>query len=125
MLDRRTGLLLNKINELCDGGSYMIVEESELLSCFPERYGVDGDGLAQMLRHLEERRMVDIKYSDGGVYCLCPLPDGRLYFENEKKERGDVFRRRRDTVLLTVLGAFLGAFIGSVTVWLMITYLLP
>ena len=123
MLDKRTTALLAKINELCAEGSYKIVEKDELLACFPERLHVDEDGLKQMISYLEEHRYIDIRYAEDGVYCLCPLPEGRLYFEDLREEKGAAGRKRRDTVLLTVLGAFLGAFLGSVCVWLITTLL--
>lgn len=123
MLDKRSSILLEKINELCEDGGYKIFDEEDLLSCFPEKYKTDADALAQTVRYLREHKYIDVKYAEGGMYCLCPLPEGRMYFENVKDARGKSFRLRRDTVLLTVLGAFLGAFTGSILVWLMITYL--
>ncbi len=123
MLDKRTGALLAKINELCAEGSYKIVEEEELLGAFPARMGTDTEGLAQMMHYLEEHKYIDIRYAEEGVYCVCTLPEGRMYFENAKEAKGTAFRRRRDTILMTALGAFLGAFLGSVTVWLLITFL--
>ena len=123
MLDKRTSVLLAKINELCAEGSYKIVDKEELLASFPERLHVDEDGLKQMISYLEEHRYIDVRYADGGVYCVCPLPEGRLYFEEVREVKGQTGRNRRDIVLLTVIGAFLGAFIGSVCVWLITTLL--
>lgn len=122
MLDKRTGLLLNKINELCAEGSFKIVEEADLLSCFPAKTGTDAEGVRQMLLYLKEHKLIDMKYAEEGVYCLCPLPEGRLYFESARQTKKDSFRRRRDIVLMTALGAFVGAFVGSIAVWLLITY---
>ena len=118
MLDKRTSLLLEKINELCKEGSYKIVEESELLSCFPIQMKADADGVRQSLRYLFAHKYIDIRYEEDGVYCLCPLPEGRQYFENERALRWDSVRRRRDTLLFTALGAFLGGLLGSLAVWL-------
>lgn len=123
MLDKRTSAVLDKINTLCSDGSYKIVEADELLAALPASHASDAEGLSQMLRYLSEHEYIDIKYAEGDVYCVCPLPGGRMYFENVKETKSTSFRRRRDTVLLTALGAFLGAFLGSVVVWLMITFL--
>lgn len=114
MLDKRTGILLGKINEICSEGSYKVVEEGELLSCFPARYAVDRDGLATMMTYLEEHSYIDVRYAEEGVYCVTPLPEGRKYTESAREERTTSFRRRRDTVLLTAVGAFLGAFAGAI-----------
>lgn len=118
MLDKRTTVLLDKINDLCREGSYKIVDEEELVSCFPARFQTDADGLRHMLDYLSDHRYVDIKYAEDGVYCLCPLPEGRMYSENAHQARSDVLRRRRDIVLMTVIGAFVGAFAGSLVAWL-------
>lgn len=118
MLDRRTSLLLGKINALCEEGSYKIVEESELLSCFPTKLKADAEGLRQMLRFLRENRYIDIRYAEDGVYCLCPLPEGRRYFEGETQTEGGFFRRRA-FMLFTAAGAFFGALLGSVAAWIL------
>lgn len=122
MLDKRTGLLLKKILEVCAEGTYKIVEEEELLGCFPARLGVDEDALSQMMTYLEEHKYIDIRYAEEGVYCVCVLPEGRMYAENAREARSSALRRRRDTVLLTVVGAFLGAFAGAIIAWVFITF---
>ena len=118
MLDKRTAILLDKINDLCREGSYKIVDEEDLVSCFPARMKADADGVRQMLEYLSDHRYVDIKYAEDGVFCLSPLPEGRLYTEKAHEARSDRFRRRRDVAVLTALGAFIGAFAGSLAAWL-------
>lgn len=113
MLDKRTSLLLAKINELCAEGGFKIVEEEELLSCFPEKYGVTEEELSSMVKFLSDHRYIDVRYAEADVYCLCPLPEGRMYFENVHEANVGSARRRRDTVLFTFLGAFFGALLGS------------
>jgi hypothetical protein len=124
MLDKRTTVLLDKINELCAEGSYKIVETEELLHCFPQKAKVDAEGLRHSLNYLRDHKYIDIKYAENGVYCLCPLPEGRMYFENAREAKTDVFRRRRDTVALSVIGAFFGGFLGSMIAWLIYALLL-
>ena len=119
MLDERTGVLLNKINELCGESGYKIAEEGELLSCFPSYMKADSGELKRNLLYLEERRYIDVKYAEDGVYCLCPLPEGRLYFETAREKRYEGARRRRELFLTTALGAFLGAVLGSLLVLLL------
>lgn len=108
MLDERTSVLLEKINELCGAGGYKIAEEGELLSCLPAG---DKRELGRTLDYLEERRYIDVKFAEEGVYCLCPLPEGRLYFEKLREARSEGKRRRRETVLSSFLGAFFGALL--------------
>lgn len=118
MLDKRTTALLDKINELCSEGSYKIVETEELLSCFPPKAKMDAEGLGHCLDYLSDRNYIDVKYADDGVYCLCPLPEGRTYFENARQARSDLLRRRRDTLVTTFFGAFFGGFAGALVAWL-------
>ncbi len=113
MLDERTSALLEKINELCGESGYKIAEESELLSCFPETIKADKEELKRILNYLEERRYIDVKFAEEGVYCLCPLPEGRIYFEKLREARSEGARRRRENFLVALLGAFLGAFSGA------------
>ncbi len=111
MLDERTSALLEKINEFCGEGGFKIAEEKELLSCFSG--DVSREELKKMLSYLSERRYIDVKYADEGVYCLCPLSEGRLYFETLKENRREGARRRAAVVFMSALGGFLGAFLGS------------
>ncbi len=116
MLDERSGRLLETINKLCDGGGFKIAEAGELLSCFPPEWNVGADELGRILSYLEERRFIDIQYAEEGVYCLCPLPEGRSYFETARERALEGARRRREQFLLALLGAFLGALLGTLTV---------
>lgn len=113
MLDKRTHLLLSRIVLLCADGSYRVVEEKDLLSCFPERVKTDGEGLFHMLRYLREHGYIDVKYAEEGVYCLSPLPEGRMYDERMRRERSEGVKRRAFLFVCTLLGAFAGAFAGA------------
>lgn len=119
MLDKRTHLLLSRIIELCFDGSYKIVEESELLSAFPAKLQTDGEGLVHMLKFLREHGYIDVKYAEKGVYCLSPLPEGRMYGERIRRERSESVRRMIRLFAFTLLGAFTGAFAGAgLAVWI-------
>ena len=112
MLDERTSLLLEKINDLCKEGGFRVVEESELLSSF-SGVSLDREELLRILRYLETRRFIEIRYAEDGVYCLCPLPEGRSYFETLRETRRETARRRREVFFLTAIGALSGGFLGS------------
>lgn len=118
MLDERTGILLSAINGYCEKGSYKIVEEGELLGRFSPDAGVDRDCLRAMLDFLEERKYIEVGYAEEGEFCVRPLPEGRLYFEQRKREKKEKFRRRLDAFFCAVAGGFSGGFLGSLAAWL-------
>lgn len=105
--------MLSRIVELCSDGSYKVVEEKELLSCFPPKLKTDGEGLAHILRFLREHDYIDVRYAEEGVYCLSPLPEGRMYDERTRRERGETRKKRLYLFVFTLLGAFAGAFAGA------------
>lgn len=118
MLDERTGRLLDAVNGMCEKGSYKLVEESELLNSLPPECGVDGATLRAMLNYLEDGKYIEVGYAEEGEYCLRPLPEGRLYSERIRREKGEAARRRRDSLLLALFGSFSGGFFGSLAAWL-------
>ena len=113
MLDERTSRLLQKINILGGESGYKIAEEEELLTCLP--LGDKGE-LARLLRYLEEQRMIDVKYAEEGVYCICPLPEGRLYFQRAREQKYEGVRRKREMFLFSFCGALSGALLGAIIV---------
>lgn len=108
MLDRETSLLLEKIVSSCAGGGYKIIDETDLGSC-----ALSGGDVRGMLDFLQDNRYVDVRYAEEGVYCVRPLPEGKMYFERVRKEREENRRRRRDTALFSALGAFIGGLLGA------------
>ncbi len=112
MIDKRTEILLGAINKCCEEGSYKVLEKSELLATFPVKYRPDGDGLCDMVNYLCEREFVKCKYSDENVFCLAPLPKGRLYHENRVEEQKSKFSYRK-LVFMAFLGSVLGGMLGA------------
>ncbi len=115
MLDRRTAILLQRINELCADGGYKILETEELLSAFSPELAQSEEGLDGMLSHLKENEYISLKYADTvrGVYCLSPLPSGRLYAEKVLQKRMEKVKNFQKTLLVNFLGSFLGALLGA------------
>ena len=120
MLDERTKLLLSAVNECCGNGSYKILEESDLLACFPKAMRIDAAGLKAMLDYLEAHKYIEVGYAGEGEYCVRPMPEGRLYFERTKSEKRERLIRRIEAFLLALAGGFAGGFFGA-----LIALLLP
>jgi hypothetical protein len=114
MLDKRTSSVLACINELCEEGTYKVIEAEELIKSLPVKFMTEEDGLKQMIKYLKEREYINIKYSDDKVYCLCPLPKGRLYFEQENSEKSDSSKKFKEFLWTAFFGAMAGSIIGAV-----------
>lgn len=109
MLDKRTEKMLSIINTQCEEGSYKILEIDELLSLLPSKYHLDREGLKDIINYLCEREYIKSKYFDEKVYCISPLPKGRLYHENAVLEIKNKFSYKK-----LVFAAFLGSVFGGI-----------
>lgn len=112
MLDLRTSLLLDGINEYCKEGSYKIIEREELLACFPPMLKADEDSLEQCLDRLEEKKLIDLRYREQGLYCLCPLPEGREYSERANRICAENKADKRSRTFSVLLSSFFGSAFG-------------
>ena len=105
-LDERTGALLERLETLCPGGGYHIFDAGELSAELTD------EEVGETLACLADCRCVDVRYAEGGTYCVCVLPAGRAYaLQARERARGERLRLRR-----TALSAFLGALAGGVLV---------
>ena len=89
-----------EINKECQSGSFQVVEVNDLISSLPKKYLPDQNLVTQCVNSLAREGYIEVKYHDSEVFCLCPLPKGRMMFENKIEKKG-VARRY---VLLSVLG---------------------
>lgn len=87
MLDKRSKALLRFINEECKEGTYKVIEVDDILRCMPKKFKMDQDGIAQIMNYLSNLDYISVKYKDGVVYCVSPLPRGRKVFEIEEDEK--------------------------------------
>ena len=86
-LDERTGALLERLETLCAGGGYHIFEGTDLAP----------DAGAE------------VRYAEGGTYCLKLLPAGRAYAARARER----LREEKLRLKYTALSAFFGALAGG------------
>lgn len=72
-MDRICIGILDKICSLSSLGRYTVISEEEFLESFPEGTEKDGAELKKALKILIAGGYVDLKYSDGELYCVSPL----------------------------------------------------
>lgn len=116
MLDKRSKALLRFINEECREGTYKVIEVDDILRCMPKKYKMDQDGIAQIINYLSNLDYISVKYKDGIVYCVSPLPRGRKIFEIEEDEkRTNKLKKIRLCLLVLLIGivAFGGMLLAS------------
>lgn len=114
MLDKRCLALLDILNSECLSSGYKVIGIEELVSSMPISFGIDTDGVRECLATLAERDYISVKYQDEVEVCLCPLPKGRLIFENRIDEEIDRARSKRTYYLYSMLGAFTGGIVAGV-----------
>ena len=114
MLDTLSTQLLEKINDVCFDGNYKVLEKSDLINSM-SKHNIDVNSLENILKHLQARDFVNIKYSDEEVYCLALMPKGRLFDEKVKQAKSEQKKTKKmlTYVVLASLGAsFVGAFLA-------------
>ena len=84
MLDLRSKAVLKFLVEQSKEGSYKVVDVEDIISCIPKQFRADKEVVGQILKHLQSGDYISVKYGDDEKYCLCPLPFGRQFMENEE-----------------------------------------
>lgn len=119
MLDKRTAALLNTVNAQCSSGGYKIFTEEDFLSCFEPAWGVTGENLSHMLDHLSENGYINVKYADGGMYCVMPMPLGRSYSEREAEKENKDLKSLKCFARAAFFGGLIGGGVGSLIMFLL------
>lgn len=101
MLDKRTEIVLMAINKQCASGSFQVIEVNDLICALPKKYLPDANLVTQCVNALDREGFVEVKYHDSEVFCLCPLPKGRMIFENKVEKKINAKR----WILWVILGS--------------------
>ncbi len=112
MLDETSGALLAKLNALCEGGGFKIIESAELCRMLP----VEETELSRRMAYLAEKRLIELRYAEEGMYCVRTLPAGRVYAEAAAREARESLKNRRTLFFGAALGAFLGGSLAGIVV---------
>ena len=112
MTDERTCALIAAVGSLCEGGGFKILEERELTRLFP----ASAEELARLMDFLAAQRLIELRYADGGTYCVRVLPAGRMFAEREAQKLRDERETRRAVFGAAALGGALGGVIAALLV---------
>ena len=109
MLDKRSEALLRIINGECREGSYKVLEIDDLIRAMPKKFKIDSDGILQLIGYLKKAEYLSVKYKDGEVVCVSPLPRGRRIFEVEEDNKRHK-KRKKIKILLFIFLILILAF---------------
>lgn len=113
MLDKRTLKLLDILNNECRDSGYKIFSLKELALMMPEYLKADISGIRECIFALSSREYISVKYEDDEEICLCPLPKGRMVFENRIDEEIEKHKSSVKYFIYSAIGALVGAVVGS------------
>lgn len=111
MLDTLSTKLLEKLNEICYDGNYKVLSKEEVIS-FLSMYNVDENSLDNIVKHLETREFINVKYNNDGVYCLALMPKGRLLDEKSKQDKLEKKKNKKIFTYLILASTF-ASFAGA------------
>ena len=107
--------LLAAVNALCEGTSWRILDESELSERLPHGRAED---IAAVLGRLEARRFIEMRYAEGGTYCIRSLPAGRAYAVRAREEALIAAARERRLFFTAFSGGAAGGVLGALLAFL-------
>ena len=113
MLDKRSKSALRFFVEECSEGSYKILETEDIIRRLPKNLKVDAEGVAQIIKYLENGEYISVKYADTDQYCLCPLPFGRQFIESFDQEE-KLRKQNKFYTIKNAVSAFLGSTLGAI-----------
>ena len=109
MLNSASKQLLCIIISECENG-YKVIEKDFLISSLPKNLFIDEFLLKKHIGYLIEREFISVKYEDEKELCICPLPKGKQFLE----ENLEVEIESHSSKISYFKFSFLGSFIGSV-----------
>lgn len=72
-MDSICSAVLEKICSLASIGRYVIIADDEFFECFPDGAETTDEQLKRALKNLISAGFVDMKYSNGNLYCVAPV----------------------------------------------------
>lgn len=103
--------LLVAVNTLCEGTSWRIFDEADLSELLPAG---QAENISAALEQLEARRLIDLRYAEGGTYCVRVLPAGRAYAARRQEEQAAAAYREHRIFRTAFWGGLAGAFVGAI-----------
>lgn len=117
MMDRIASFVLDKICSVTPLGRYAIISADEFFENFPEDAEKSDAELKKALKALIAEGYLELKYSDGEMYCAAPL---KKYVPEKvlppAEERAEPEQKIEIGGIKTFFAAFLGGAAGSLLI---------
>ena len=84
MTEAKKAAMLLYLNDECKENGYEIFSDDDFLSLYPAALGVNKEEIARAVKTLDEEGYIDVRYAEGGNYCLSVLDKGRRYEAEEQ-----------------------------------------
>lgn len=118
MTEAKRAALIVYLNDECRGDEYEIFSDDDFLALYPAVLGVDKEEIYREIKKLNAEGYLDVRYAEGGEYCIAVSEKGRRYEAEEISFRGGVRSLCRFSPFLS---AFLGGVCGGVFAGLIFT----
>ena len=102
--------ILDKICQVAPFGKYVVISADEFFECFPEGAEKSYTELKKALKTLVSGGFIDVKYSDGELFCTTPL---KKYVPEPEPELYDDYDFEDVAVEPVKIRAFMPAFWGA------------
>ena len=110
-MDRICCNVLEKICSQANMGRYTVISAEEFFEVFPEDAECSQTEIKKALKTLVSGGFIDVKYSDGEMFCAAPL---KKYVPEPEPPAPDIAEIAEKPVKVRkVLPAFWGAFAGG------------
>ena len=110
MFDTRMKTVLDVLKDICPTGGYAVVSAQEISARSSKSDFISAQDADKTIRAMDAGGFIDLRFSEGGEYCLTVLPKGRTW---ESGERKIGFFVRNRALIITAACAFAGAAAGA------------
>lgn len=110
MFDMRMQAVLDLLKDICPTGGYAVVSAQEVSARTRSEDPVSAEEVDKMIRAMDASGLINLRFSEGGEYCLTVLPKGRAW----EADGGKIgFFARNRALIITGVCAFAGAAAGA------------
>ena len=115
MTEAKKAAMLLYLNDECKENGYEIFSDDDFLSLYPAALGVNKEEIARAVKTLDEEGYIDVRYAEGGNYCLSVLDKGRRYEAEEQplSVRRNLFRSLSPMFWWSFAGGAAGGFLAA------------